>query len=442
MFPLNCELYTLKMSNFIGDDIMGNYKVDMESLEEIKKNNSDDDRTIKKFERKITKIRKCTFTILENGNVLPILYFDPIVISGKIRTSAMISSWLEFDRLCPRIGGLVNVSGSSNFISIYGIERIRKKDTIERPDVCPICEKPLWTNESGTIMRCTNDDCGLYDMRRIFNYYMFCCLDLNIKFRHIITLYKTDKLKHIRDIYNLTKDDYVRIGIDEITAEKICENVKTNLTVPIQSLYYSVIGSCLPVHAIKLSSLVTGKNEWYMPISVIRNTNFIAANEKGAGDDKLGLMQNILNSELEKHKNKYEELANIIDVTSLPNKLPLTGKAFVLADLNQMSKRYAETVIRLNDGRVEDNFRKITWGRINFILGEYGFLDKYKNIIEGLNRGVELITEDEFRGLVDMELARKDLKNPYNVKNVGEELLDKDPPMDDYTDPEENEDEY
>ena len=156
-------------------------------------------------------------------------------------------------------------------------------------------------------------------------------------------------------------------------------------------------------------------------------------------------MQNILNSELEKHSEEYEELANIIDVTLLPNKLPLTGKAFVLADLSRMSKRYTETVIRLNDGRVEDNFRKITWGRINFILGEYDYEDKYKNIIEGINRGVEQITEDEFRSLVDMNLAKKDVKDSEELsttKNEGEELLDKDPPMDDYTDPEEKEDEY
>ena len=428
------------MNNIIGVDIMGNYKVDTKSLNEIMERN----KVNKKFERKFTKIRKCTFTILENGNVLPILYFDPIEIAGKIRTSAMISSWLEFDRLCPRLGGIINVSGGKDFISVYGIERMRKKDSIERPDKCPICEKPLWTNESGTIMRCINDECGLHDMCRIFRYYMYCCLDLNIKFRHIITLYSADKLKHIRDIYNLTKEDYVQAGIKEKTAEKIYENVSTNLKIPIQSLYYSIIGSCTPVHAIKLGSLVTD-DEWYTPISVIKNTNFIATNEKSASDDKLGIMQNILNSELEKHSEEYEELANIIDVTLLPNKLPLTGKAFVLADLSRMSKRYTETVIRLNDGRVEDNFRKITWGRINFILGEYDYEDKYKNIIEGINRGVERITEDEFRSLVDMNLAKKDIKDSEELsttKNEGEELLDKDPPMDDYTDPEEKEDEY
>lgn len=437
------------MSNIIGVDIMGNYKVNTASLEAIKNNNntnnnsnSTDKNVKKKFERKITKIRKCTFTILENGNVLPILYFDPIEISGITRTSAMISSWLEFDRLCPRIGSLVSVSGSTDFISVYSMERMSKKDTIERPDECPICSKPLWTNESGTIMRCINDECGLYDMCRIFRYYMFCCLDLNIKFRHIITLYKTDKLKHIKDIYDLTKDDYIRIGISENTAEKICNNVKTNLKIPIQTLYYSIMGSCLPVHAIKLSSLVTDKYEWYAPISVITNTNFIATNEKGAEEDKLGLMQNVLNSELTKHSDEYEELADIIDVMLLPNKLPLTGKAFVLADLSRMSKRYAETVIRLNDGRVEDNFRKITWGRINFILGGYKFMEKYKNIIDGLNRGVEQITEDEFRSLVDMKLAKKDSEKPDSEKNEGEELVDQDPPMDNCTDPEENEDDY
>ena len=439
---------------------MGNYKVNTASLEAIKNNNntnnntnnnnsnsnsnnnSTDKNVKKKFERKITKITKCTFTILENGDVLPILYFDPVTIDGITRTSAMISSWLEFDRIAPRIGGVINISGSSDFISVYGIERVQKKGAIERPDGCPICGKVLSVNDSGTIMRCMNEECGVHDMRRIFRYYMFCCLDLNIKFRHVITLYKLKDVKHIRDIYDLNKCDYMDIGIDEKTAIKIDNNVKTNIKVPIQSLYYSIMGCCLPVHAIKLSSLVTGDKEWYAPISVIKNTNFIATNEKGAGEEKLGLMQNVLNSELEKYLDKYEELADIIDVILLPNKLPLTGKAFVLAKLHQMSKRYAETVIRLNDGRVEDNFRKITWGRINFILGGYKFMEKYKNIIDGLNRGVEQITEDEFRSLVDMKLAKKDPEKPDSEKNEGEELVDQDPPMDNCTDPEENEDDY
>lgn len=391
---------------------MGNHKVNYEMIERLKSNNSilntnstdtisPDDVTIRE-----TTIRGCKYTILENGNIVPIIYFDPVIINKQKRESAMISSWAEFDRLRPHIGGKTFVYGNSRYINIVGPKPNSKNVKIERPTKCPICNSPVYQNETGTIIRCSNDDCGIHDIRRIYKYYMYCCLDLNIKFRYITKLYLKNKLRCIPDIYKLTIMDYLEVGVSKKDALRIIYNVETNKEIPIQNLYYSIIGCCIPLQAIRLASLVNNRKDWLNPITIIKKTNYIAkscandgnATSKNKEDEKLARVLNILNIELERHRDSYKYLSSIINVILLPNRLPLCKATFVIANLAQMTKVYLETVIRLNDGSVEDNFKTIIWGRVDGIIGNPKPINK--NIQEGMDRNISVMSESEFRGIM------------------------------------------
>lgn len=393
---------------------MGSHKVNYSMIRQLKNENpvlnkgrtSADDKEI--YE---TTIRGCTFTVLENGNIVPIIHFDPVSINNKhIKGSAIIASWAEFDRLRPHIGAKTGVYGNSTYANLIGAKPNSKNIKIERPTTCPICNGPVYTNETGTIIRCSNDDCGIHDIRRIYKYYMYCCLDLNIKFRHVIKLYLKNKVTCIPDIYKLSILDYLDIGIEKKDALRIVYNVDTNKEIPIQNLYYSIIGCCIPIQAIKLATLVTNEKDWVNPITVIKRTTYIAKGyvKKGDGeneyknkeDDKLTKIQNILNSELERHKSDYEYLNGIIKVILLPNKLPLCKATFVIANLTQTTKAYLETVIRLNDGSVEDNFKTIMWGRVDGIIGSLKPITN--NIREGIGMNTSVLSETEFRAIIPM----------------------------------------
>lgn len=397
---------------------MGNHKVNYSMIKKLKSENpvlnkdeSDtDNKTI--YE---TTIRGYAFTVLENGNIIPIIYFDPVSINNKyVKRSAVIASWAEFDRLRPHIGAKTGIYGNSSYTNLIGAKPNSKNVKIERPTKCPICNGPVYTNETGTIIRCANDDCGIHDIRRIYKYYMYCCLDLNIKFRHIIALYVRNKVRCIPDIYKLSIVDYLDIGVDKKDALRIIYNVETNKEIPIQNLYYSIIGCCLPIHAIKLASIINNEKNWVNPITIIKRTKYIAKGyiKKGDGevenknkeDDKLTKIQNILNSELERHKNDYEYLNSIIKVNLLPTRLPLCNTTFVIANLTQTTKIYLETVIRLNDGSVEDNFRTILWGRVNGIIGNLSPMNS--NVREGIGMDTSVISESEFRAMIpDVKIA-------------------------------------
>lgn len=393
---------------------MGSHTVNYGLIEKLKNTNpvpnADSINTIDLNKPAIyeTTIRGCKYTVLENGNIVPILYFDPVIINKQKKESAMVSSWAEFDRLRPHIGAKTGIYGNSKYVNVIGARPNSKNIKIERPTNCPICNSPVYQNETGTIIRCTNDDCGIHDIRRIYRYYMCCCLDLNIKFRHIIKLYLKNKLKCIPDIYKLSILDYLDVGISKKDALRIVYNVETNKEIPIQNLYYSIIGCCIPIQAIKLASLVNNEKDWINPISVIKRTSYVGKGyvSKGDGstvsrnkeDEKLTRTQNILNSELERHKDDYKYLSNIIKVVLLPNKLPLCKATFVIANLSQMTKAYLEAVIRLNDGSVEDNFKTIMWGRVDGIIGNIKPLNK--NIEEGLRMDIPVISENEFRAII------------------------------------------
>lgn len=393
---------------------MGNHRVDYELIQRLKNANpvlgTDDTNATDTNHTAIreTTIKGCRFTVLENGNIIPILYFDPVVINKQKRESARMSSWVEFDRLRPHIGGKAAIYGNGKYVNIIGPKSSSKNMKIERPTTCPICNSPVYQNETGTIIRCTNDDCGIHDIRRIHKYYMCCCLDLNIKFRHVTKLYLKNKLTCIPDIYKLSIVDYLDVGVSKKDALRIIYNVETNTEIPIQNLYYSIIGCCIPLQAIKLASLVNNEKNWTDPISVIKRTGYVGKGyvSKGDGstvsknkeDEKLTRTQNILNSELERHKNGYRDLNRIIKVILLPNRLPLCKATFVIANLSQMTKAYLEAVIRLNDGSVEDNFKTIIWGRVDGIIGNIKPLNK--NIEEGLRMNVPVISESEFRAII------------------------------------------
>lgn len=356
-----------------------------------------------------TFITKCKFTVLENGNIVPIICFNPIVIKNVKRESAMLSSWVEFDRLRPRIGDKAIIASTGKYINIIATKRSKEGETIPRPTKCPICQGAIVTNATETILRCSNEECGFHDIRRIYKYYMYCCLDLNIKFRHVIKLYKAGKLKCIPDIYNLDLVDYLDIDIDKKDALRIVYNVETNREIPLQNLYYSIIGCCIPIQAIKLATLVTNEKDWVNPITVIKKTRYITKGYvnkygietttiKNIEDDKLITIQNILNNELEKNKLGYSNLSRIIKIILVPVRLPLCKATFVTTNLVQTTKAYLETVIRLNDGSVEDNFNTIMWGRVDGIIGNLKPINK--NIQEGINMGINIMSETEFRGII------------------------------------------
>ena len=354
----------------------------------------------------LTEVTDCKFIVMENGNILPVLYFDPVYIGHKRRSSALIGTWKAFDSIAPRIGDKILLVEKYNYVEVYPGEARSKKDGIKKPRACPICSSPIWYKDSGTIARCTNSKCGIHKMRRIYRYYLYCCLTGSmLQFNHITVLFSYKDVRYPADIYRLTYRDYMDIGIEEDKAKTIEECIIKNRVVPIQNLYYSIVDEATPAYAIKLGSLVTDRRMWMHPIEKLTKTKYVSeemAAVKSEESSKLLCMLKLLNEELETRMKHYVRLAKEISTYPLPNKLPLSVHTFVIGDLTNNSRSYIETMIKLNGGRVEVNFKKITWSNVNYVITD-GKLNR-KDIQEGIDHGTPTLTEAELLDTINKPL--------------------------------------
>ena len=354
----------------------------------------------------LTEVTDCKFIVMENGNILPEIYYNPVYIRGKKRNNALISSWNAFEKIAPRIGSKVLLVERYNYMEIYPGETYIKNDAIKKPDTCPICNSSIWYSDSGTMARCTNNQCGIHKIRRLYRYYLYCCLTGSmLQFNHVTMLYEHKHVRYPADIYKLAYRDYMDIGVDEEKAKVIEECVIRNRIVPIQNLYYSIVDEAISEYAIQLGSLVIDRRMWMHPIVKLTKTEYISEDMtavKNEESHRLLYMLKLLNNELESKIKHYIRLAKEISIYSLPNKLPLSVHTFVIGDLTNNSRPYIETMIKLNGGRVEVNFRKITWSNISYIITD-GKSNR-RAIQEGIEHGTPTLTEAELLASINKPL--------------------------------------
>nr|DAO50676.1 MAG TPA: DNA ligase [Caudoviricetes sp.] len=348
----------------------------------------------------ITTITGYTFTVEEDGQVRPILFIKPVQVNGVMVKTVKVGTWIAFDNLKPRIGNKVKVIPGSFVTNLELHSLAEYASPIGRPEVCPLCEQDLQTNETKTMLRCVNEHCDSMMLRRVYAYYKYCCLVTTITFRDVVKLYLNGFINSIRSIYSLTEDSYIRIGFSKESAKDIIKTVNSNRHIPVQNLIYAIMIAYYPYDAVRLSSLVTNRKTWYITLMGLVETPYIRLKDKSA--DRLKDLHYKLVQEITNNMEDYQELSKEIEVILLPKKLTLTKYIFVIADLESFTKEYLSTMIKLNGGRVEFNFNRIVWADVDFIIGDVQYATD--NLKKGVKYGTPTITEDEFRYLISTKL--------------------------------------
>ena len=353
-------------------------------------------------------VKSYGYIMLENGNIVPILNVDPEVkaLTGRPIKAVPIYTWVEFNTIRPEIGNRLVID-----VNNYGVTGIKNIDngpntlSLPVPKVCPLCGTFLGHNpfrDNTYTIRCNNDLCDYWNIKRIQRYVTYCSLVVDFTYRDILKLYNTGIVKNILDLYKLTVKDITNtLDFNKETAERIVNNIKQNVDIPIQNLIYAIKSNIDTKIAIKLSSLIAG--EWYNGIKELRNNSYISNRDKK--DSMLKTIILMLNLHIEKAKDVYMELDNLIKVTYLPTKQFLGGKLFVIGNLLSLPREYLEIVIKLNGGRVDDNYQSIIWNNVDYIISTG--IETNRNIIEALDYGISKKTEDEFRAMLDCKIANE-----------------------------------
>lgn len=152
------------------------------------------------------------YTIGQNGEITPMIYYNPVEFFGTIHPKSSGHSYGRFKELNLKPGDIIEVEYRNDVITY-----VNKKDCIENdnnpnepvkfPEVCPCCGTPLVFTESSA--RCPNMECkersikrmaNMMDKLQITGFAEETMRTLNVyKFRHLMEL-ELEDISHIGDL--------------------------------------------------------------------------------------------------------------------------------------------------------------------------------------------------------------------------------------------------
>lgn len=123
---------------------------------------------------KMTIFRGYTYEVGQNGNITPMLHYDPVEFIGTIHTKSTGSSLKRFQDLDLHYGDMIEVT-YVNDVMPYATKpdcehnRKNKNPLIQPPTECPICGTSLTVSTSGKTLICPNKDCHGRKLARASN---------------------------------------------------------------------------------------------------------------------------------------------------------------------------------------------------------------------------------------------------------------------------------
>lgn len=183
-----------------------------------------------------------TYSIGQNGVIIPMAHFRPVEFFGTIHNQTTAHSYLRFNQMSLRLGDIVNIEYRHDVICyITKPDCISNQNNpnpiIEFPKVCPFCGSPLTYTDHAY---CSNAMCPERNMKRIIN--MVKKLDLKDIGEETVRAFKITSLVDLikyGDMRRLPEIEMILGG--EVSAKNFITTIRQFLTDPIED--YKLIGS-------------------------------------------------------------------------------------------------------------------------------------------------------------------------------------------------------
>lgn len=189
---------------------------------------------------KQTIFRGYTYEVGQNGQITPMIHYDPVEFIGTIHTKSTGSSYNRFMDLGLRYGDYININYVNDvmpYVTKLDCESNRNNtNEIEQfISECPICGSKLIESDSGKTIICPNIECPGRSVSRMSNMFY----KLNIKGFADATFIALGKT-HLYELINLDLD-WLKEKLGEADGYKFKETMNSLVTKPIND--YIVMGS-------------------------------------------------------------------------------------------------------------------------------------------------------------------------------------------------------
>jgi NAD-dependent DNA ligase len=124
--------------------------------------------------KKLTRCRGVSFTIGANGDITPMIHYDPIEFYGAINTKSSLHSYSRFRELGLKPNDIIEVEYVNDVMAYVSKAQVEENmynplRPFEFMRQCPECGRPIVISESGDNATCTNMACPGRTVARVTN---------------------------------------------------------------------------------------------------------------------------------------------------------------------------------------------------------------------------------------------------------------------------------
>lgn len=195
-----------------------------------------------------TRLNGVTYQVGRTGAVTPVAELEPVFLAGTTVKRASLHNANEIERLQLHIGDYVFVEKGGEIIpKVTGIDLEKRKNNTTQPikyiDKCPECETALTRFEGEAAHYCPNaTGCPPQIKGRIEHFIQRKAMDIDsLGERTIDSLYKLDLVKSPADLYDLKKEDILRLeGFKDKSVKNLLDGIEKSKETPFESVLFAI----------------------------------------------------------------------------------------------------------------------------------------------------------------------------------------------------------
>ena len=348
-------------------------------------------------ESAITRLDGITYQVGRTGAITPVAQLQPTLLAGTTVKRASLHNANEIKRLDLKIGDFVYIEKGGEIIpKVTGVDysqRTKLVKDIEYISSCPECGTELIRPEGEANHYCPNSkNCPPQIMGKIEHFIQRNAMDINsLGEKTISALYKSDLVRTIADLYQLTSDDIMKLeGFKDQSTKNLLNGIESSKNRPFENVLFGLgiryvgrtVAEKLTQHFKNIDNIIKASFEELVEAPEIGNKIAESILAYFKDPDNLRLIERLKDLGL---------LFQIEETESDIGNQPLLGKSFVVSGVfENFEREELKSVIKKHGGKVLSSVSK----KLDFLVaGDDMGPAKRKKASEF---GVKIVSESEF----------------------------------------------
>lgn len=351
-------------------------------------------------EEVITKINSIDFQVGRTGQITPVANLNPVIVQGSTVSRATLHNEDYFVDKDIRENDFVVIRKAGDIIpEVVRVLVDRREDSsikFEMIKNCPVCESELSRKAGESGHYCANPDCDAKKTEALIHFASRKAMNIEgLGIRICEQFYNDGFLNSIKDIYllkNRREELIVKEGFGVKSIDKLLENIEISKTKNMDKLMFGLgirhVGE-------KVSKVVASNFTNMLNMFKLNKDELVDIDEVGEVIAK-SLVNYFRNEDNIKLINDLNELGlNMEYRSNVVLKDEFSNKTFVLTGKLEIYKRdEAKALIESMGGKVSSSVSKKT----NYVVAG---TDAGSKLTKAITLGVEVLTEQEFKDLLD-----------------------------------------